>query len=307
MASKFEIEAFVEVPSWHDVVSRPLFVEEIDPKGEKPVEVMAAYTFKNDEIRCGLKDCHQPHDYGFLVRTSKGNETNIGRICGRNIFGAEFTALANRFREKERLRTYKQGINAALERKIEVLARVETLKNQQYGANWLYRSLRNFRANYPADLVRNLTDRARRGEPVIEQVRERSKAEIEMAQVANPSANVESLRYETIRIGSLQGLDIFATDIRKILINQVEKQFSELDQLNFVSIKRTQLRELYSWAHSLDDTLAEAELLIGAGQSFFEPENLALLKYIPVPDKAREELLRIKWDYEAGDVIRRKR
>ncbi len=302
MSTKFRIEDYIQLESWDDVVSRPAYAEEIDPTIEHLVEILAAYTFRDEEIRCGLKDCHQPHDHGFLVETSKGNETNIGRICGRNIFGAEFTVLANRFQESQRIRTYKQAINSILERRDHILKRVEELKTQPYGANWLYRAIRNFREKYPAEVVQNVTDRAKRGETAVESVRERTKEEIGLAMAANPGARRDALLFETVVVGKLRGLEIFVTNIRDLLIGKVEKRFREIDTIDSDTVRRNQLRDLYQWTTQVDDILAEAEFLIGDGELFFDGDNLALLKYLPMSDQARQELVGLGWKYEEGDA-----
>ncbi|HFK6836420.1 TPA: hypothetical protein ACG0M4_000249 [Enterobacter roggenkampii] len=78
-----------KVDDWELITSRPNFVAKISKGDHQFEEIIGYYKFK-EEIHCGLTGCNQPHQMGYIVKTSRGIETNIGNKCGKNEFGVEF-------------------------------------------------------------------------------------------------------------------------------------------------------------------------------------------------------------------------
>ena len=78
-----------KVDDWELITSRPNFVAKIAKGDHQFEEIIGYYKFK-EEIHCGLTGCNQPHQMGYIVKTSRGIETNIGNKCGKNEFGVEF-------------------------------------------------------------------------------------------------------------------------------------------------------------------------------------------------------------------------
>ncbi|WP_392552888.1 hypothetical protein RHO14_03230 [Orbus wheelerorum] len=77
---------YIQIHSWDDILNRPNFVTSFDPQGKELADVIGEYSFK-EKLSCCLTNCNQPHNYGYLVLTSTGEETYIGNICGKKIFG----------------------------------------------------------------------------------------------------------------------------------------------------------------------------------------------------------------------------
>jgi len=78
-----------KVDDWEAITSRPNFVASIAKGDHQFEDIIGYYKFK-EEIHCGLTGCNQPHQMGYIVKTSRGIETNIGNKCGKNEFGVEF-------------------------------------------------------------------------------------------------------------------------------------------------------------------------------------------------------------------------
>lgn len=78
-----------KIDDWELITSRPNFVAKIAKGDHQFEEIIGYYKFK-EEIHCGLTGCNQPHQMGYIVKTSRGIETNIGNKCGKNEFGVEF-------------------------------------------------------------------------------------------------------------------------------------------------------------------------------------------------------------------------
>ena len=90
-----------KVDDWELITSRPNFVAKIAKGDHQFEEIIGYYKFK-EEIHCGLTGCNQPHQMGYIVKTSRGIETNIGNKCGKNEFGVEFGEnVFNKFMEIE--------------------------------------------------------------------------------------------------------------------------------------------------------------------------------------------------------------
>lgn len=306
MATLFELEQFTEITSWNDIVGRAKYTPEIDPKITKVEEIIAAYVLKDEGVRCGLKDCHSPHAKGFLVRTSDDKEANIGWICGSKYFGADFNTLRNQYLRADRIRTHKRKLNEVLAQQEHYFARIAEFKKAEHGADWLYWSLQRFKSTYPKPIVVELEERARRDADVVEVTRERTKQEIDLAQAASPSANRESLRYETQVVGRLRGLYVFEHNIRDVLVVELENKLNELIGLDRDKATPRQLQEFYNWATSIEDLFADAELLISEGRVFFLRENLDLIRYFPMNNETREAFDNLTWDHNEGRAIERK-
>ena len=88
----FSLLADLTGPS--DLQSRPAYLPSLDATDATLAEVLAPYHF-DEPYPCGLASCRQPHQQGFLVVTDDGFETNVGKDCGKRIFGEEFAIKAN--------------------------------------------------------------------------------------------------------------------------------------------------------------------------------------------------------------------
>lgn len=304
MASFFEIGDFTEIKSLEDMINRPNYRPEIDPKTVKIEDIVAPYALKN--IRCGLKDCHQPHDAGLLVRTNSGIEVNIGHVCGTKHFGADFKTLRNRHLKEDRIRIYKRKLNEVLDQQEQIFSRILEMRNAEHGARWLRRSLDHFKTAYPNPIIAELEARAKRDADLVQVSRERTKEEIDVAHAANPTASRDSFRYETVTVGRLRGLYIFERDIRVVLVKQLEARLRELIALDKERASYTQLQDFYTWASSIEDLFADAELIVSEGRVFFLPDNLQLLGYLTLSESTREEFSNLAWDYDAGIAINTK-
>ena len=97
--------------------------------------VAAGCSFKEEES-CGLKNCHSPHKYGFIIRTATGEYYNIGQHCGKKYFDVFFKeweqgrqAFANIETEKKVLSTEPQKQLDALNKMTNMLETLETVSN----------------------------------------------------------------------------------------------------------------------------------------------------------------------------------
>lgn len=75
-------KGLVRIETWEDVLTRPGFKTDVDPRAVSLKSIIGSYAFATF-LPCGLSSCHTPHGRGYLVLTSDGHETNIGKDCGK--------------------------------------------------------------------------------------------------------------------------------------------------------------------------------------------------------------------------------
>jgi hypothetical protein len=297
---RFDPADFVEIRSPDEIYSRPDYQADIDPTASKPEKIIAGYQFP-EAIPCGLKNCHQPHKQGYLVLTTSGAETNMGWVCGVNHFGVDFRMMRKSFDRAASMHRYKLRLQEILGNADDILSRWNGLVNEAHGLRWLQQSMRWFSRTYPPSVVAMVRDRSRRGDAVVSVERERSKQQLDAAEVANPGVSRERLRYIAEPVGQLQGLSIFEKDLYAHEAYKVENGLQELRGLDLESLSYRKLGDLYRWASTIEDSLLDVELLLEEGQKFFQAENLGLLGYLArhVPDQ--DLISRIDWDYDAAN------
>ncbi len=212
----FQIEEKLTLNTWDDIASRPCYLSPIDPQAYRFIRVIAVYSFKDYNAHCGVSGCNQPHDQGFMVTTSNDKEINLCEACGQRFFNVSFEDQEKALQKRDRVREQKIRLNTVLEQSEEIKARINELKRTTHGANWLYRSLSNFRKRYPKELLAALTELAS------------SKNDNAILSTFNGNA-IDQFRMEQVK--QLQGLDIFKTDIKETLIRKILTPLTQLKSL----------------------------------------------------------------------------
>ena len=270
--SIFQIEEQVTLNSWDEIIHRPNYKSPIKPQKYNYVCIVAAYTFKDESIRCGVSNCLKPHHQGFLVLTSDEKETNICEDCGRRFFNVTFDKQKKILQEKTRVRKQKIRLNKILEHDI-IKERINKLKQAPKGANWLYQVFTSFCNTYPLELLNALKELAINKEDGSSP-----------AFLINNKADSSQLE----NMESLKGLSIFKSDIRVELITKVLQPLMELQKIADNPDSTALLTRYCQWADGLDDQFSHIENLLKEGQDFFDKWNLEKLKSIPLTkDSAR--------------------
>ena len=157
------------------------------------------------------------------------------------------------------------------------------------GANWLYQMLNVFRKTYPIDLLAALKKLATsRNDNAI------------LVAIIETDADPSHLE----RVEQLQGLGIFAADIREELIDKILKPLLELEELAANPNANTSLPRYCRWADNLEEQFACAEHLVEEGRAFFDTENLQRLKSVPLSEVSTRFVQSVRWK---GDSVITKR
>ncbi len=284
----FTIDEATTLSSLDDIIRRPHYLAEVHLKKKVRSRIVALYSFSREQARCGMQSCQQLHGNGFLVAIGKEDEVSLCENCGATLLQTTFEKQQAAISAQDRIRERKVHLNAILEQEESIKDRVNTLKQEPNGANWLYRSLENFRKFYPADLLAAL---------------------VELADNKNDNRVIESdadpIRIDAI--GKLQGLEIFTTDIKEALIGNVLKPLKALvDCANNPDASPASLASHCKWSATLTEHFTLAESLIEQGRIFFTIENMQYLTNIPVSEKSAKRLKSLRWDCENASVMGKK-
>jgi hypothetical protein len=280
--SVFELEDYVTLETWKDIFERPAYQASIDTKKRRSYRVKGLYAFKEEDACCGASDCQKNHNRGFLVVYAGGKETNFCEECGQSLIGSSYDEQEELFQDKGHLRKRQIQLNAFLEQSENIKNRVKELKQDPYGANWLYQSLTGFQKAYPVELLAVLTKLANNKEDNA---------------ILNALTENDSTAFQ---VEQLQGLGIFNTDIKETLIGNILKPLKELETIAANPESNPSLSRFCKWADKIEDHFAVAETLVNEGRLFFNAVNMERLKSIPMSEKNTKLVRSIRWDCDGG-------
>lgn len=286
----FHVEEKITLKTWDDIASRPRYRSPVEPNKLRHGRIAAIYSFKEKIARCGVSDCLKEHSQGFLIIISDTKETNLCETCGQRLLNVTFNDQEKILRDQARISEHKIRLNTILEQSSEIKNRAKELKLLLYGANWLYRSLTNFKQAYPADLLSALRELA---------------ADKDDSDILSSLAENGADPFQLERVEQLQGLGIFAADIREVLIGNILKPLKELEELAGDPDANPSLTSYCKWADSLEEQFACAEYLVEEGRKFFTKENLERLISIPLSDDSARLILSLQWNCDKSMAKRK--
>jgi hypothetical protein len=285
----FHIEEKITLRTWDDILNRPGYQSPVVPRKFGFLRIATVYSFKEQNARCGVSDCRQAHSQGFLVITSDEKETNLCEACGQRLLDTTFSNSKNVFQDRARVRKQQIRLNEVLERSDVIRRRVKELKQTPMGANWLYLMSTEFRKIYPTELL-----------AAFKELATNNNDNAILAAVTENEADASQLE----QVQQLQGLGIFAADIREELINKILKPLIELEKLPGDPDVNPSLAHYCRWADNLEEQFACAEDLVEEGRAFFDAENLERLKSIPLSEVSTRFIQSVRWK---GDSVITKR
>jgi hypothetical protein len=269
----------IRVEHWEDITERPGFNGNLDPDMHALDSIIGRYAF-GDKVPCGLSNCHTPHNRGYIVVTKDKQETNIGKDCGKTYFGVDFETLSNKFDRDMTEKENREKLWAFYFRSDEVAAQVAALRQEERGADWVYKqtvALQDIRA-VPPKVVRRLAAMVKAQDPRL--TRQRQATEDELAQLEGAQGRrFPRPHYVSEPMGQLAGLACMypENNIRSLLIGDVSEHLKELNETNIDALSFEALRKWSKWLGSLDNTLERAVQAVRSGRVFLTQANLAPL------------------------------
>lgn len=285
------------IESWSDVESLPGFKKDIDPKTVKLSSIIGKYRF-SDQVTCGLSNCHHKHFRGYVVTTSDGRATNIGKDCGKTHFGVDFETLSRTFDREMLDQERRETLVAAKNHLDGYLRQIEELKNADKGATWLNRQITLLRRpvnGLPHNISQCLGDMIRTQSAVLKRARRATKAEVE-AMRATGRLNENDRRTEIMiedDVGVLRGLAVLKAenDIREILILDLGETMDHLRMIDIASASSHELGQLTKRVAEIEPKLNQCRRIVTLGVQFFERENLSQLAEVAETPEDEKQIM----------------
>lgn len=118
-----------------DFENRPNYQASLSCEEAELDYIVGTYHFgKQQRLQCGLNNCNQWHQKGFVIATKSGKETHCGNKCGANAFGIAWEEIKADYKKKEEasnrfasLQRIQDEAKTALNRCIELSTKCEPL------------------------------------------------------------------------------------------------------------------------------------------------------------------------------------
>lgn len=277
-------KGLVRIESWDDIESRPGFTPLLDPKTIKLKDVLARYIFTFD-IPCGLSNCRTPHKRGFLVVATDGRETNLGRVCGKREFGADFQSLSKIFVAAERAQRNREFLWEVKNKLPTITAEVAAFKAGDYSAGWVNTRISHLTGksgSLPQPIVNAVRQVVRRSDGALMIQRTATKEERETLAAASEVTGLDRRNrisdFMEVPVGQLDGFAALApgNGLREIL-GTIEPFLSTLTEADIDSLADRQLRELSKMGGELEPNLERLRNVVAAGKRLLVRQNIQQL------------------------------
>jgi hypothetical protein len=285
----------VRVETWEDITERPGFTDNLDPDAHELSAIIGQYAFA-DKIHCGLSNCHTPHFRGYLVATKSGQETNIGKDCGKNYFGIDFVEMAEKFDRDMRDKEARERLWNLFFRLDEVKATITSIREGERGADWMQRTSRQLvelGRQVPAAIVRRVSTMLKTGAATLTKEREATAEEREMEEARTGRA-IRPPLIVTERIADIAGLQALseANDLRKILILDLGESIKAFEPLNIDTMTSRDLAKWSKWAGTVEQSIEAARQSMEAGFILLTKANLEPFMQILEKEEERKSFLK---------------
>lgn len=283
-------KGWARIDSWDDVLTRPGFVTDVDPRAVTLKSIIGSYAFSTF-MPCGLSTCHTPHGRGYLVTTNDGRETNIGKDCGKKYFSVDFESMAKTFDRNLRAQERREAITAFQHQVPAIRARIRSLKEGDRGANWIHKHLTYFvdaRAGLPPDVLRLVDRLVKRRDGALTTSRLVTADELERMRAQGlriqPGAN-----YVEEVVGRLDGIAALfkENDLRDLLVEQM-KDLDAVEVADVSAMTDSELRRVAKWTITVEPALKQAGEALEVGRRFLTRSNLdQLTRFVTGRDERR--------------------
>lgn len=279
-------KGLVRISNWQEILDRPDYRPRIAPLSSPLKEVIGGYEF-DEEVHCGLP-CNQPHNRGWLVVTTDGLVTNIGKDCGKKHFGLEFEAARVSYeRERERFER-KEAIRRAKNRLPALREEVAAIKAG--GATWVNGELRKLLepGHVPQVIRAALAQMVKSGTArVVIDKRVSSETQKSMEDQAGRRLPPQ---FEPFPLGVLAGMGALSPDrdLRKLITDGLVTKLDHLNEINEDEASDRDLGVAAKFANGVDQALQDARDAVQMGKQLLTGANLAVLeKLLKDPDDSK--------------------
>lgn len=258
--------------------------------GRRFGSILAPYHLTGQMIKCGISTCGRPHWHGYLITTSDGLETNIGKDCGKRHFKADFSSEVKRHDQLYDRRLKLEKIFALKIEASEILQDLIELKGE-YG---ILKSLR-FRLRGALSRPENqkLDHKLKTGDDRLYRLEPPSKEEIDAYRVANNKKHAIPPAREVV-IGRIEGFKFLkATHRDEEVFNYIEplRNLSKTSREEILGWKKGEIDRTHSWFSQARQVEKIRELIL-EGWLFFTADNIRSIESIGISSSSLDECLR---------------
>lgn len=272
----------INVENWADIEARPGFTPNVDPNAHKRLSIIGRYLHP-ERRRCDLPNCHTPHAKGYIVVTTDGRETNIGKDCGKNYFGVDFETMTQQFERDVTEKENRETLFTFSFRTEELRAKLTELRRQVRGADWVYRLTRALvegSKGCPSVLVRQLGTMVKTRNPILLISREATSQEVENME-STQGRRLPRPQYIDEAVAQIDGIEALypEADVRKLLVFDIEEPLKKFEGENIDSMTFERLRHWARWVNTvIEPTVEAAARAVDHGRRLLVAENLQPLE-----------------------------
>ena len=273
-------KGLVRIDSWVEVLERPGFVANLDPATVELEAIIGSYQFK-DYVKCGLSSCHQPHGRGYLVTTKDGQETNIGKDCGKKHFSVDFETMRKAYERDFQNKERREQLETLQAKIPSYLDAIKNIRAGSAGADSLYALLQSLTTRgkgMPETLIEEISKMAKARNGRIIRQRQATDLEIEDLE-AMQGKEIKRPHYTGEEIGHLAGIPALYPEhnLRELLVLDVIEGLEHIQQLDIPSLRESELRTHSKWASELDVKLNTVKQTVREAKTLLAPSNLSQL------------------------------
>lgn len=270
----------VRVALWEEILERPDYVRDVDPKSIKLESIIGSYVFP-EPVPCGLSTCHQPHNKGYLVVTSDKAVTNIGNFCGKKHFSVDFQTLRKRFDRDVRIKAQKEALRAFSSQLPAFESQIAELRAGVGGADWVHKlvsKLKTPASGVPERIWQTLQEMVRSNSGQIKVQRQATREEADLQEEAQGKPIQRPFFIEEQR-GFLEGVEALRgeNDLREILAKDLLPGIQRISELDVEGASEHQLSIESKWAGEFPAKLQRAEKAVSLGARLLTQSNLSQL------------------------------
>jgi hypothetical protein len=265
-------------------------VRVLDPSDHELEKIVGQYLQKG-EVACGLSDCREPHRRGYIVATTTGNLTNIGKDCGRKYFGVDFEEHAKRFDRDVAESGYRRSLSSFLFQIDEIDAKIAQLR--AHGIQVIHRQLQMLRdrsKGCPEPVLRALGDMVKRGDGRLETQREATTDELAALDAA-AGKPVKRPHYFVETVGHIRAIRALypQNDLHQILTLDIEEPLQEFRSADIDKMSMATLKRWSKWAGTIDAAIDQVAQVADAARELLTRDNLLQLNATLASSRERDE------------------
>jgi hypothetical protein len=274
----------IKISNWDDIKTRPGFNENLNPSNHELKSIIGRYGFK-DQVSCGLSTCHSPHNRGYLVVTKDGQETNIGKDCGKNYFGVDFETMSAQLdrdltekENRDRLWSFSFSLDGLKQK-------ISALRHQQNGVDWVYKYSRRLidkNDEVPSAITKQIHQMVKTRKSVLSIEQELNPKEIQELELAEGRTISYRPVYIAKPIASIDGLEVLypENNLKQIVVNELEEKVKQFEQLDIDKITFNDLRTWTKWIGTVDNLFEQADRALLYGTKLLKEKNLGCLQHL---------------------------